>query len=93
MKSRYKVFWTKKALLELEDISNYLKHKWPEIVTNNLKEALNLTINLIEENPRLYPKSDKENIHRAVILNHNSLYYEIDIKISASNLNQMKKKF
>jgi hypothetical protein len=43
-----------------------------------LKEAIDLTINLIQENPRLYPKSERENIHRAVILKYKSLYYEID---------------
>ncbi|HET8861061.1 hypothetical protein [Marivirga sp.] len=55
-----------------------MKNKWPKKVTANLKEAINLTINLIEENPRIYPKSEKENIHRAVILKNNSLYYEIN---------------
>ncbi|WP_375579239.1 type II toxin-antitoxin system RelE/ParE family toxin [Marivirga tractuosa] len=78
MENGYKVLWTEKALSELEEISNYLKNRWPEVVTVNLKEAIDFTINLIEENPRLYPKSEKENIHKAVILKYNSLYYEID---------------
>ena len=78
MGNGYKVLWTEKALTELEEISNYLKDEWPEVVVYNLKEAIDLTINLIQENPRLYPKSERENIHRAVILKYKSLYYEID---------------
>jgi len=78
MENGYKVLWTEKALTELEGIANYLKNKWPDVVTDNLKEAIDITINLIEENPRLYPKSERENIHRAVILKYNSLYYQID---------------
>jgi len=78
MKNGYKVLWTEKALRELEEISNYLKNKWPDVVTDNLKEAINITYNLIEENPRLYPKSESKDIYRAVILKYNSLYYQID---------------
>ena len=78
MGNGYKVLWTEKSLTELEEISNYLQDEWPEVVVYNLKEAIDLTINLIQENPRLYPKSERENIHRAVILKYKSLYYEID---------------
>ena len=78
MKNGYKVLWTEKALSELEEVSVYLKDNWPEIVTTNLKEAINLTISLIEDNPRIYPKSEKEIVHRAIILKYNSLYYEIN---------------
>ncbi len=78
MKNGYKVFWTDFALKELQKTIEYLEENWTEKEIRNLALKLEETLNFISQNPNLFQVSDiKKEIRRAVILNHNSLYYRV----------------
>ena len=76
MKSGYKIFWTDFALKELQATIEYLEENWTEKELRKLALTLEKTLSLIAQNPYLFQKSEiKEDIRRAVILSHNTLYY------------------
>ena len=79
MKSGYKIVWTDHALSELKDTIEHLEENWTERELVNLSKEIDHTIELISKYPELFQVSKKKkNIHRAVILNYNNLYYRIN---------------
>jgi len=78
MTSGYKVFWTDRALNELAEVEAYIIEQWTEKELKRLFKHLELTIQLISENPLIFPESEKKKeIRKAVILKLNSLYNRI----------------
>ena len=78
MKNGYKILWTDFALKELEKTIEYLEENWTEKELRNLAVKLEEILNLISRNPDLFQVSDfKKEIRRAVVLNHNTLYYRV----------------
>lgn len=51
----YELRWSKKSVLDLEDILSYLSDNWPEIVVNNFKQILSHQLDLIIQNPLMFP--------------------------------------
>lgn len=98
MKSGYKILWTDFALKELESTVEYLKENWTERELHNLASKLEETLNLITQNPNLFPISEvKKGVHRVVILKYNTLYYrfskeQIEIISFFSNRQNPKKR-
>lgn len=98
MKNGYKILWTDFALTELESTIKYLEENWTEKELKNLASKLEETLSLISQNPDLFQKSEiKNNIRRAVILSHNSLYYrfnndQVEILSFFSNRQNPKKR-
>ncbi len=78
MKNGYKVFWTDYALDELAQTIKYIEKNWTEKEIKNFSLKLEETIGFIAQNPYFFQTSDfKKEIRRAIILNHNTLYYRI----------------
>lgn len=98
MKNGYRILWTDFALKELESTIEYLKENWTEKELKNLATKLEETLSLISQNPELFQKSElKNDIRRAIILSHNSLYYrlkdeQIEILSFFSNRQNPKKR-
>jgi plasmid stabilization system protein ParE len=68
MTSGYKVFWTDRALNELAEVEAYIIEHWTEKELKRLFKHLELTIQLISENPQIFSESEKKNgVRRAVI--------------------------
>lgn len=78
MKNGYNVFWTDYALDELAQTIQYLEENWTEKEIKKFSLKLEETIGFIAQNPYFFQRSDFEKeIRRAIILNHNTLYYRI----------------
>lgn len=78
MQSGYKLFWSDRALDDLQNIINYLNEKWTQKEIRNFVRRLDKRIELIFGNPRLFPKTSKrKNIRRSVLTKHTVIYYEV----------------
>ena len=62
---------------ELEQTIEYLETNFSEKEIKRLADKIESTIVLISKNPNLFPISEKKNIHKAVLLKYNSIYYRI----------------
>lgn len=77
MQSGYKLFWSDRALDDLQNIINYLNEKWTQKEIRNFVRRLDKRLELISGNPRLFPKTNKRrNIRRSVLTRHTVIYYE-----------------
>ncbi len=82
MKNGYKIEWTDNALHELKVTFEYIEKKWTEKELRKLSNEIERTVNLISNNPNLFPLTEGRNIRKAVIKKLNTLYYrEKDNKI------------
>ncbi|GGG49694.1 type II toxin-antitoxin system RelE/ParE family toxin [Bizionia arctica] len=80
MISGYKIYWTDHALSELKETIEYLEFNWTEKELRKFSSKLEHTLELISKAPKLFPLSSKKNeVRKAVIEKHNSLYYKINL--------------
>ncbi|TXJ08168.1 MAG: type II toxin-antitoxin system RelE/ParE family toxin [Acinetobacter sp.] len=77
MKNGYSVVWTPNASNELEHTIAYLKHHFTEKELTKLARKIESTIEIIANNPDIFPKSEKKNIHKVVLLKFNTMYYPV----------------
>lgn len=76
MKNGYRLLWSEKATLDLQQIIDYLKESWTEKEIKSFVKRLDKRLNLILINPRLFPKTTKRrNIRRSVLTKHITIYY------------------
>ncbi len=74
----YAIIWSDRAEKNYDDILEYLVESWGRKVLIRFIKQVNSTFDLIEHSPRAYPKyEDHENIRKAVINPHISLFYRI----------------
>jgi len=77
MKSGYKLFWSDKALVDLQNIINYLIENWTQKEIQNFARQLDKRLELIAINPRLFPKTTKrKDVRKSVLTKHTVIYYE-----------------
>ncbi|MEZ4972814.1 MAG: type II toxin-antitoxin system RelE/ParE family toxin [Cyclobacteriaceae bacterium] len=77
MQSGYKLFWSERALNDLENIIGYLTEKWTPKEIQKFARKLDKRLELISDNPRLFPKTAKrKEIRRSVLTKHTVIYYE-----------------
>ena len=77
MKSGYKIVWTSHALSELTQTLQYIHQHFSDREIKKLAQKIENTTELIAQNPKLFPLSEKKNVCRAVIMRYNTLYYRI----------------
>ena len=77
MKNGYKIFWTENALSELTATIEYLKDNFTDKAIKRLAQKIESTTKLISQNPGIFPKSDRKNVHKVVILRFNTMYYRL----------------
>jgi len=75
MKSGYKINWTDNALSELKNTFEYLENNWTEKELRKLSNEIEKTVNLISNNPNLFPLSENRNVRKAVVKKLNTIYY------------------
>jgi plasmid stabilization system protein ParE len=74
----YKIFWTEEAIQNLEEIIDYLKNKWTQREVDNFKLKLSKQIDLIGNNPGMFPISTfQPRLRKAVLSRQTSIFYEI----------------
>ncbi|MDZ7649698.1 MAG: type II toxin-antitoxin system RelE/ParE family toxin [Cytophagales bacterium] len=77
MRSGYKILWSARASIDLENIINYLLQNWTENEVKNFVRKLDKRLELISINPRLFSKTNKrKNVRRSVLTKHTVIYYE-----------------
>ena len=74
----YKLFWTEEAILNLEDILDYLLLAWSQVEVNNFKQKLSKQLELILTFPKMFPVSNyNPRLRKAVLSRQTSIFYEI----------------
>jgi plasmid stabilization system protein ParE len=75
MKSGYRIKWTDNALSELQNTFDYIEVHWTNKELKKLAKELDKTIELIVDNPKIFPLSNRKNIRKAVVRKLNTIYY------------------
>lgn len=84
MESGYKIFWTPNALKELEQTIDYLQNNFTDKEIRKLAHKIESSIEIISQNPFIFPVSETKDVHKAIILQFNTMYYrvnDIDVEI------------
>jgi plasmid stabilization system protein ParE len=71
------VIWTPEAEETFDSVIEYLERRWTENEIDQFINSTNKIINLISEHPRMYRKTNKGNVHEALITSHNLLIYKV----------------
>ena len=77
MKNGYKILWTDHALDELKKTIEYLQINFSEKELKRLSQKIESMTELISQNPKLFPVSDKKEVHQVTILKFNTMYYRL----------------
>ena len=78
----YKLRWSEESIRNLEEILDYLHNKWTDKEVNNFKKKLSYQIDLIIQNPFMFPSSiHKNNLRKAVLSKQTTIFYEIIDKV------------
>lgn len=77
MRSGYKLLWTEHALDELKSTYEYLEANFSDKELKALSVDLDKVLNLIQQNPNLFPISKFNAVRRVVIKKFNTLYYYV----------------
>ncbi len=74
----YKIFWTEEAIHNLEEIIDYLHLRWTQREVDNFKIKLSKQIDLIHQNPYLFPASTfQPKLRKAVLSKQTTIFYEV----------------
>jgi plasmid stabilization system protein ParE len=77
MKSGYELFWSNRALDDLQRIIDYLTENWTPKEVKNFAKRLDRRLILITINPRLFPATKKrKNVRRSVLSRQTVIYYK-----------------
>jgi plasmid stabilization system protein ParE len=71
------VRWTLEAVDRFQDVIDYLETEWTEREIINFIAATNNIIRLISERPRMFRKTNKRDVHEALVTPHNLLIYQV----------------
>jgi plasmid stabilization system protein ParE len=72
------IIWTPEAEETFDAIINYLENNWTEREIEYFINTTNKVIELLAENPKIYRKTNRKNIHEALVTPHNLLIYKIN---------------
>lgn len=64
----YSIEWSDEAETTYIKILLYLEEKWTIQEVRNFMTRTGEVLNFIDKNPGIYPHSEKQNIHRAVVI-------------------------
>ena len=74
----YKLEWTEEAVNNLEGIIDYLKQNWTQREVVNFKLKLSKQLELIVQNPFMFPQSENQSrLRKAVLSKQTSIFYEL----------------
>jgi plasmid stabilization system protein ParE len=70
------IIWSDDARLDYNENIEYLVEEWSEESASTFIEEVELVLELLKTNPKLYPKSGYKSIRRAVIRKQITLFYQ-----------------
>ena len=74
----YNLHWTEEAVNNLEEILDYLNQNWTQKEVTNFKLKLAKQIELIVQNPFMFPQSlHRSRLRKAVLSKQTSIFYEV----------------
>ena len=74
----FKLRWSDESVKNLEDILEDIKFKWSDKVVDNFKSKLSHQLDLIVQNPYMFPVSTiKNGLRKAVLSKQTTIFYEI----------------
>jgi plasmid stabilization system protein ParE len=75
----YKLFWSEEAISNLEEIIDYLNHQWTQKEVAKFKNKLGKQLDLIIQNPFLFPISNyNQRLRKAVMSRQTTIFYKIN---------------
>lgn len=69
--------WTPESILAFESTIEYLSIHWTEKEVEHFVVSTEIVINFISENPKMFRKTGRKNIHEALITPHNLMIYKV----------------
>jgi Txe/YoeB family toxin of Txe-Axe toxin-antitoxin module len=78
MENGYNILWTPNSLEELEQTIEYLQFHFTDKEIKKLVQKIESLIEIISQNPFIFPISESKNIHKLVILEFNTMYYRVN---------------
>ena len=70
------IIWSPSAESDLKSVLIYLDEKWSVLVVNQFINKVDSFVNLIAEEPKLFPIINKKhNVRKCVLTKQNTLYY------------------
>ena len=74
----YKLRWSDESVKNLEDILDFIKFKWTDKEVDNFKNKLSHQLDLIVQNPYMFPVSTiKNGLRKAVLSKQTTIFYQI----------------
>lgn len=74
----YKLRWSDESVKNLEDILDDIKFKWTDKEVDNFKNKLSHQLDLIVQNPLMFPVSTiKKGLRKAVLSKQTTIFYQI----------------
>ncbi|ALO14054.1 Plasmid stabilization system protein [Salinivirga cyanobacteriivorans] len=73
-----KIKWTEEAEETFDAVIEYLENKWTEKEARNFAQKTNKVIEQIQKNPYQFKASAVENVRKALVTKHNSLFYNVN---------------
>jgi len=78
MKNTYKIIWSEEAISNLKGVIDYLEKHWTNKEITKFSQLLDKQLRRIEENPRLFAKSEQSNgMRKAVLTKQLTLFYSL----------------
>lgn len=71
------IVWTPEADKEFERIIDYLLNKWSEKDVSQFVTTTDKIIDYISIYPKMFRKTNKRNVHEALITEHNLMVYRV----------------
>ena len=72
-----KVFWTPDAERTFDNVIDFILVKWTGKEVKKFTAATTKVIKQMAKNPEMFVSSESQQIRKAVITKHNSLYYQV----------------
>jgi plasmid stabilization system protein ParE len=72
-----KIIWSTRSEASFYKVVEYLKENWSDKEIDNFLDATEKVINYISEHPLMFRKTNKKNIHEALVTPQNLLIYKI----------------
>ncbi len=69
--------WTEESIKTFNSVIEYLQKEWTEKEIENFVKATDRVISYISDNPQMFRKTNKKNVHEALVTPHNLLIYKI----------------
>jgi len=78
MRNGYKLFWSDRALEDLQKIIDYLTENWSQKEIKTFVQKLDKRLLLILMNPLLFPSTKRrKSVRRSVLTPQTVIYYQI----------------